>query len=304
MHLQHLLWGLAQMAQDRTFIGRIMHSHVLVNFAQSMLRRNDPNHDEADFNTFGVDFFNYMSFCIGRRLALNIITMAEQYHTLWSRIKPPPPEAVVIEGERIRFEDQVLVLQLLPILYVIKSTVCRESRAECIDGYIIKLFNISCGRTIRLVYAVRDLLRKLDPDFVAHLATKSIQAVLALKDTMHRARAIMVLQALIYTLKGLEMPGSGWNGKEVQEQQRKLEEEERAHRVEALLRSEQLLAAILTGMYTLIKSYRVTWKECIESTVLVSFMLELLSHPNLSTRVSEKEGTKGINRNSFDNLNY
>lgn len=269
-----------------------------------MLRRNDPNHDEADFNTFGVDFFNYMSFCIGRRLALNIITMAEQYHTLWSRIKPPPPEAVVIEGERIRFEDQVLVLQLLPILYVIKSTVCRESRAECIDGYIIKLFNISCGRTIRLVYAVRDLLRKLDPDFVAHLATKSIQAVLALKDTMHRARAIMVLQALIYTLKGLEMPGSGWNGKEVQEQQRKLEEEERAHRVEALLRSEQLLAAILTGMYTLIKSYRVTWKECIESTVLVSFMLELLSHPNLSTRVSEKEGTKGINRNSFDNLNY
>lgn len=265
LNVQHFLWGLADLAHDHTFIGRLMQGHVLINFTQSMLRRSEPDHDEADFNSFGVNFFNYMSFCVMRRSSTNIITMAEQYHGLWSRVQPPPPDEVVIEGERIRFEDQVVILQILPIIYVIRSGLRRECRATtdpCIDGYIIKLFNISCARTVRLVYAFRDLLGQLDTDHVAHVATKSIQAVLALKETMHRARAVLVLQALVYTLKPQLMD-----------------------EVDTLLRCPQLLSAILTGLHTLIQSYRITWKECIESTALVAFMLELLANPNLSTRV-------------------
>lgn len=279
MNVEHFLWGLADLAQDHTFIGRLMHGHVLINFTQSMLRRSEPNHDEADFNNFGVSFFNYMSFCVMRRSSMNIITMAEQYHSLWSRIQPPPPDEVVIEGERIRFEDQVIILQILPIIYVIRSGRCRsESRGNedgsgCMDSYIIKIFNISCARTIRLVYSFRDLLGKLDKYYVAHLATKSIQAVLAIKETMHRARAVLVLQALVYTL-----------------QPQPTEE------VDKLLRSPQLLSAILTGLHTLIKCYRITWKECIESTALVSFMLELLNNPNLETRVSQVESWRNKER--------
>lgn len=240
-----------------------MHGHVLINFTMSMLRRIEPNHDEADFNAFGVNFFNYMSFCVMRRSGMNIITMAEQYHSLWSRVQPPAPDEVVMEGERIRFEDQVIILQILPIIYMIRSGMNRESPKDTIDAYVIKLFKISCERTIRLVYSFRAMLHQLDRDYVAQLATKSIQAVLAHKETMHRARAVLVLQALVYTLQP-----------------------QLTHHVELLLRSPQLISAILTGLHTLIKYYRITWKECIESTALVSFMLELLSNPNLSTRVS------------------
>lgn len=262
-NIQHFLWGLADLAQDHTFIGRLMHGHVLLNFTQSMLRRSQPNHEEADFNNFGVNFFNYMSFCVMRRSGMNILTMAEQYHSLWSKIQPPPPVEVVIEGERICFEDQVVVLQILPIIYVTKSCPNRESRRDHMDSYIIKLFNISCGRTIRLIYSLRTMMDQLDRDYVAHLATKAIQAVMSLKDTMHRARAILVLQSLVYALQ----PQMDFN-------------------MEPLLKSPQFISAILTGIHTLIKCYRITWKECIESTKLVAIMLELLSHPNLSTRVS------------------
>lgn len=263
LKLQHFLWGLADLAQDHAFIGRLMHGHVLINFTQSMLRRHEPNHDEADFNNFGVNFFNYMSFCIMRRSGMNIITMAEQYHSLWSRIQPPPPDEVVIEGERIRFEDQVIIMQIMPIIYVIRASGMKcESPKEQMDSYIIKLFNISCARTIRLVYSFRAMLAQLDPDYVAHLATKSIQAVLGLKETMHRARAVLVLQAMLYTLQPVL-----------------------SKRMDLLFCTPQLLSAILTGLHTLIKCYRITWKECIESTALVAFMLELLSNPNLSTRV-------------------
>lgn len=261
LNVQHFLWGLADLAQDHTFIGKLVHGHLLINFTQSMLRRCDPNHDDADFNNFGVNFFNYMAFCVMRRSGMNIITMAEQYHRLWSRIQPPHPEEVVIEGERIRFEDQVIVVQILPIVYVIRSGISRESR-ENMDGYIIKMFNISCARTIRLLYSFRAMLQQMDRDYVAHLATKSIQAVLALKDTMRREMAVLVLQALVFTMQ----PDLNVN-------------------IELLVsRSPQLVSAIFTGLHTLIKCYRITWKECIESTALVSFMLELLTNANLSTR--------------------
>lgn len=269
MNIQHFLWGLASKALDHTsFIGKLMNGHVLVNFLQSMLRRSEPNHDDADFDKFGVDFFNYIRFAVNRRRSMTIIAMAEQYHSLWSRVQPPPPGEVVMEGERVKFEDQVIILQIMPIIFVIKSEINRKSHDEAWDSYVIKLFNISSARTVRMIYSFRDLLCSLGKDEVAHVATKSIQAVLANKDVMHRARAVLVLQTLVYTLQGMELTFNA-----------------QGSNCDFLLKYPQLMSAILTGMHTLIKSYRITWKECIESTVLVSFMLELLSNQNLSTRV-------------------
>lgn len=269
INIQHFLWGLASLAHDSSFIGKLMNGHVLVNFLQSMLRRTEPNHDEADFDKFGVDFFNYMRFAVNRRRVMAIINMAEKYHSLWSRVQPPPPSEVVMEGERVKFEDQVIILQIMPIIFVIRTEINRKSHGEeAWDSYVIKLFNISSARTIRMIYSFRDLLCSLGKDEVAHVATKSIQSVLANKDVMHRTRAVLVLQTLVYTLQGMELTCSTQGSNS-----------------EFLLKYPQLMSAILTGMHTLIKSYRITWKECIESTVLVCFMLELLSNQNLSTRV-------------------
>lgn len=279
MNLEHFLWGLADISHNSIFISAIMRSHILINFTRAVLRRKEPDHTPGDFGKFGVDYFNYMNFCIARRSSINIIIMAELYHRIWNQVTPPAPKEVVMEGEHIKFEDQLVILQILPILYIVKSGTTHESQAECLDSYIIKLFNICCERTIRLCYSFRDLLHSCSDEAIASLATKSIQTLVGMKDTMNRERAVLVLQALVYTLQESE-PGLGPK-----------------KNIDLLLDTPNLLSAILTGMHSLIKFYKITWKECIESTVLVNFMLDLLSNPNISVRVRQLPCTKSIRTN-------
>lgn len=202
-----------------------------------------------------------MNFSITRRCSRNILMMAELNQMLWYTLGS--------RARMIKFEDQLIILHVIPILYVIKSR--KPGETECLDNYIMKLFNISCEHTTRLCYAFRDLLMTMDQN-VSELACLSIQGVLAMKNTLHRDRAVIIFQALVYTLKEFAPDGCFFAVPVTQTHS-------------DLLNSPNLLSAILNGLYSLIKNYHITWKECIESTTMVNFMLALLGNPNLPPRV-------------------
>lgn len=264
------LWRLTDMTQDETFFKNIMRALVLLNFVEFADKLSDTTATTYNHNQFGLHFFNHMKFCLLHRSALALLSMAKLYHSLWISLGTRAPEEIELENNKIKFENQIIIMQLNPILFCISHQRKSPTDAELFDTYIMKLFDISTDHTLRVCYALRDLLTK-NKSIVSDVATKSIQGILAMKNQLHRDRAVYVFQALSYSLKEfayqLEPTGSVVN-------------------TDKLLEMPNLLSAILTGLHAMVKEYRITWKESIESVCLLNFMLLLLNKPNLSTRVS------------------
>ncbi|XP_055677021.1 uncharacterized protein LOC129786200 [Lutzomyia longipalpis] len=268
--LEGSLWRLASVTHNHRFLGKLMRIFVLLNFAQVQVRRSEHGHDEENFNEFGMRFFNCMNFCITRRSGSNILMMTELSHMLWKSLNPAPPIEVAMENQKIQFEDQFIVLQIMPVIFKIRK---RREDTACLDQYIMKLLNVSSEHTIRLCYAFRDLMLTVESETVTDFACKSIQSILGMKEVLTRERAVIVFQALIYCLYSEEPDVNGCNL-----------DRPNIISTELLVKSPNLLSYVLTGLHGLVKEYKITWKECLESTIVINFMLALLEDPNLSSR--------------------
>ncbi|GAB0095115.1 uncharacterized protein DMENIID0001_104570 [Sergentomyia squamirostris] len=268
--LEGCLWRLANVTHDNRFLGKLMRLFVLTNFAQVQVRRSEQGHDDENFNEFGINFFNCMNFCISRRCGNNVLMMAELSHLLWKSLNPPPPIEVAMENQKIQFEDQFIILQIMPMIVKIRS---RHEKTFCLDMYIMKILNVSSEHTIRLCYAFRDLMLSVDSETVTDFACRSIQSILGMKEVLTRDRAVIVFQALVYCLHSVE-PNKGEGAAD----------QPNIISTDLLVKSPNLLSFVLTGLHGLVKEYKITWKECLESTCLINFMLALLEDTNLSSR--------------------
>lgn len=262
-------WRIADRSYDSQFLEILMKVFTVHNFSRII---NSSDESSKDLSHFTLRFFNYMHFLINRRCGLNMIKAVEFYHLIWLKLKSKLPKHILKEDEDVQIENQFIMLQIVPILYFIRKD--PQKLIECLDNYVIKMFNISSEHTTKVCYAFRDLL---NTDYRADdIASKSIQGIISLKSDMNRDRAVMVFQALMYSLKGYAPEA--------------LNIDRPCNSVpldtDCLAQSPQHLSAILAGLHILVEHYNITWKECIESTVLINFMLALLNNPNLTTRVS------------------
>lgn len=269
IHFQTVLWRLTDMTKDQLFFRNIMRALVLINVAEFTDKLSDNSATTLTHNQFGLNFFNQMKFCLVHRSPLTLLACAQQYHLLWASLGNRVPEEIELESNKIKFENQIIVLQMMPILICIKKEKKQEGvTAELFDNYIMKCFDISIDHTLRVCYSLRELTLT-NRAIISDVAIKSIQGILAMKSVLHRDRAIIVFQAMCYSLKDFATKVNTDN----------------------LIEMPNLLSAILTGLHAMVKEYRITWKESIETVCLMSFILLLLNKPNLSTRVSDFQKT-------------
>lgn len=232
--------------------------------------QSDTKATDLAFDVHTIHFYNLMMFCMNRRIFKNVNMITEMHHQLWYKLGDRAPKEIVLENHDLKYGDQVIMIQTLPIIYVIKS----RYNAGYINDLCTKMFNMSCEHTIRLLYQYRDGLANESFEFIADLAANSIQKILALKKVLNRDRATLAFQILIFILKGyVDDPEHGGKDK-------------RMCNTQLVLRAPNLLSALLIGLNEMIKNYNFTWNECIESTAIVSLLLVLLDNPNLSARVS------------------
>ncbi len=259
---------LTDMTKNEMFFKKIMHTHVYLAFAQLTDKLVENSATSLDYNVFGLHFFNIMNSCINFKSAVSVLSTAKLYHVLWIALGKRVPEEIQLENHKIKFENQIIVLQLLPILSVIQK---RTVQTELFDAYIMKLFDISTEHTMRVCYSFRELLLR-NKKMVPEVATKSIQGILLMTKHLHRDRAVFVFQALTYTLKDFSVEP--------------LTDDKIDMNTDKLIEMPNLLSAILTGLYEMVKKYRITWKESLESACLLNFMISMLNKPNLPSRVS------------------
>lgn len=271
------MWRLTDMTKDENFFRHIYTVLIYLNFLEYVDGLDDKDNQSLNENQFGLHFFNQMKYCLLQKNAMTILSCANQYHHIWTSLADRLPESIVLEGNLISFENQIISLQITPILFSIATHAKDPEESELFDAYIMKLFDISTDHTLRVCYGFRDLLIK-NRSKISTVSCKSIQGIMAMKN-LHRDRAVFVFQALCYSLKDFaynirprdEVPVT-------------------PHSSDRLIESQHLVLEILLGLHKLISVYNITWKESIESMCVLRFMMVLLSKPSLTNRVRSSSG--------------
>jgi BRCA1-associated ATM activator 1 len=253
---ENKIWLVIDVVQNNyDFITILMRGLNISNFARlsSMdIPSTDTSAIDLPFDVHTIHFYNLMIFAINRRVFKNVTMIAEMHHQLWHKLGDRAPKEIVLENHDLKYGDQVIMIQTLPIIYIIKSRY--NCNSEYINELCNKMFNMSCEHTIRILYQYRDGLMHENFDFIAELAAHSIQKIISLKKFLNRDRATLAFQILIYVLKGyVEEPEQNGSDKKMCNTQ-------------LVLQAPNLLSALLIGLNEMIKNYKFTWKECIEST--------------------------------------
>ncbi|XP_052863772.1 uncharacterized protein LOC128270412, partial [Anopheles cruzii] len=250
------LWKFTDTMHDHTFLAKIWQTHIFANCARLCTTEIPPDDplDAVDltFDRYTINFLNYVNFSIRRGNVQNVMLMAETHHALWRILGDRAPEEVVLKNQSIRFGDQILLLQLFPVLYEMQCLASKEL-PDYIEKFCTKLYDIACEFTVRLIYACRDIFQAYNLN-VTELACKSIQGIVT-THKLPRHRAVIAFQAFVYLLKeflpGMCCPSTKGAGDPV----------DGSAKVDLILSKPNLLSAIINGLITLIESYSITWKD-------------------------------------------
>lgn len=222
----------------------------------------------SNYELFTSKYYNIMRFAIQRQSFGNILTIADMHHKLWNKL------GVHKQNKTMNFKisHQVITMQTLPLVQMIKSKLNQTNHFMCeISTDVLKK---NSEETIRLLYQYRDCLDCLNTEVLTELAVKSIQSTSSLKETSDRDSIILTIKILIYALAGYidEPCNENFNRPTVN--------------VQLLEKSETFLSALLIGLGDFINDFKISWKECVESTSIVRFSLALLNCKTLDSKVS------------------
>lgn len=291
-NLELTIWKLVEMTQNRFFLRKILHTLVSFNYAVLVQEQWDKGQIEPEkFDRFGLNFFNIMKLCVQRSAILTLIKLAELYHVLWKKLGSRAPPEILIETERVKFENQLITFHLLPVLVILRSR--DRGGEELFDNYLMKIFEVSCEHTLRICYSLRDVILPAEGTSfaaIADMAYKSIHGILSMQNILEREQAVIVFQAIMYALKEFI------SNSNASENRNRSNEVRVVHPswcniwmgAEFITAIPNVLYACLIGLQNLIKRYRISWKESIETICVVNTVAILLENPNLTERVSMK----------------
>ncbi|KAI8129654.1 hypothetical protein FF38_13103 [Lucilia cuprina] len=283
-NLELTIWKLIEMTQNRFFLYKILHTLASFNYAVLVQDQWDKGQIAPEkFTRFGLNFFNSMKFCVQRSEILNLIKLAELNHMLWKKLGKRAPPEIWIETELVKFENQLITFHLLPVLVILRS---REREEELFDNYLMKIFEVSCEHTLRICYSFRDIILPSEGTSlaaIADLAYKSIHGILSMQNILEREPAVMVFQAIIYALKEFIANTNTYEKNNCPMEGRVVPSWCKIWMgAEFIVAIPNVLYACLIGLQSLIKRYRISWKESIESTCVVNTVAVILENPNLT----------------------
>lgn len=109
------------------------------------------------FEKFTINFYNTIYFCTERMNPRAALFLASYITRRWSTVNDLQIDESM-DHSKLKFLDQVLMIQLCPILFVIKER-AQTNNTEYLDQFCMKLFYMSCEHTTRHLYAVAEVLR-------------------------------------------------------------------------------------------------------------------------------------------------
>ncbi|XP_017142330.1 uncharacterized protein LOC108155781 [Drosophila miranda] len=295
------IWKLIDMTHNPYFMEKIfttLSSYYFALLTHEKLLNPDVTEPPEQFTDFGLSFFNLMKFFITRRDGVGFVKMAELNHILWKKLGARAPKEIIIQHERVTFENQLILFHMLPLLFSMKYAqrqADEASRTELFDAYVLKLMEMSCEQTFRMCYSMRDAF--FTPEGVAgglftpELANKCIHSILSLEHVLDREQAITVCQALLYVLR--EVVALSALGNSGQDDCHSVSSAGSAGSIyrdlyprgtELVVNDPKVLHSVMVGLRTLIERFKITWKESVETIGLVNCLAFVLENTNMDAR--------------------
>ncbi|XP_060647725.1 uncharacterized protein LOC132785590 [Drosophila nasuta] len=296
-NLELNIWKLVEMTHNTYFTEKMLNTLCSYHFAllvHEKILNPECAEPPEQFTEFGLSFFNLMKFCIQRCDGVNFVKMAELHHILWKKLGKRAPKEIIIQDERVTFENQLICFHMLPLLFSMKFAMkmADESKSELFDTYIMKLLVMSCEQTLRLCYSMRDAF--ITPEghanislFTPELARKSVHSILSLEHILDREQAITVCQALLYALREVvalsdaskPMDPEDCHGASTSNNYYEIY----PRGAEAIVNDPKVLHSVIVGLRTLIERFKITWKESVETIGLVNCLAYVLENCNMDS---------------------
>ncbi|XP_063705871.1 uncharacterized protein LOC134834965 [Culicoides brevitarsis] len=271
--LDKKLWSSTLFCINRDYQVKLLRVATYANFVQYGYMRipeTDTTLKPMDLREFYVNFYNFIGYCIQYRDPNLILMLMELTNHLCYNMQEKSP-ADIITKNNLTFGDQVLILQLLPVLFKIKKFQCTKSK--CMEEFCEKFFSTVCEQTVRHMYALRDVINQTSV-CIGVVAVKSVKGLISMSNYLSRSRGILAFQGLIYILKEY-VPDTETktlpNG---------------FKKTDLVLECSNLLSIIFSGLHTFVQKFNISWTDCMESTSIVDLSLSLLNNPSLSGRLS------------------
>lgn len=286
------MWKLTSMTHDHEFLKEILTTQVHISFAILVIEGTPvpTNEVSLDINEFAVRFFNVLRFCIIRKSALTVLSLAKLNLVLWKLLGASAPIELKLDNQRCNFELQTSITLVMPILFVIHKDNGERQIEECLDAYIMKLFAVTSEHTMRLCYSFRDLLNEFEnKSTIRDLAYKSLQTMLSMKNMFSKEAAVIIFQAMMHALKEFTPDICRQNftnpvfGEPSTSTASGVSND--ALKADLILNNANLLSALLSGIHIIVQDFNIKWTESVESIGVLFYMIMLLKNPNLTPKV-------------------
>ncbi|KAG5344471.1 BRAT1 protein, partial [Acromyrmex heyeri] len=195
--------------------------------------------------------------------------------------------------EQHKFEHQAIAIMIIPLCVCIKKN---HLNHDLFDMFINKIFDVTCVPVQRLLYNMRDVIRKSDLP-MEQICKVSIDLLLEISDIMDRDVAVITFQALSHVLKSYmpDMWGCGQarnctsdvNSTSPSEHPRKLLYKSILDG-DPIVDSPILLASLLDGLAVMTEKFKLKWQECVETICMLSLAQEILNHPGILPTICVK----------------
>lgn len=267
------LWKLTEMTHDHAFFDKITQCIIYVSFSLLMdiLNENPTPNDssKSGYDVFGLTFLNICRISIERNQHEAMLSGARLYYILWKSIGDRTPEEIPLGGQMTKFENQIILFQILPLVNIMHLS--DNCYPDLLDDYIMKLFNISTEHTAKICYAFKNSIKDGNVEIFT-LSTKSIRGILSIIQLLDRELAVIVFQALCHIIKGIKKENATTSA---------------SGEIPWLMTRPNFMSSVLTALYSIVKNFRITWKDSYESVGLLNCMLYCIENPNLTPRVRE-----------------
>ncbi|XP_047107452.1 uncharacterized protein LOC124776482 [Schistocerca piceifrons] len=264
--LETVAWSLLNGSLDNIFVAQVSRFLALLYFVLFKYKASSSGHITLEHvKEIDASIVNLLSALFAKGFVRNALKIIVQSHFQWHefiKIIQIDPEA-----RKHEFENQLLALQVGPILAILSSTTISH---EYFDEFCTKLTGLMHQETVRAVYAIKKMLRdQPNSHEVAHMAVLSI---LQIKDVMDKDKAVVVFQVLMYSLKEFMPPSvQCLPGYTIDSYDFPIEYPE-------------LLSTVLEALMMLITNFHIVWSQSVESICIFTFLSILLQNPNLSCR--------------------
>ncbi|XP_063703720.1 uncharacterized protein LOC134833353 [Culicoides brevitarsis] len=269
MRIENKTWKLRDISLLDDFSIRLGHIAAIANFCRYTCMKipaRDTTTKPLTLEKFCINFYNFINYACDRQSAETMVNVTDVTTRLWYKAGPRRPTHEIISTHKLKFGDQLLVVQLMPMLYLIR-TEAPEFDPDYIDEFCNEFFFMCCEQTVRHLYAMKEILH-LNRKNTTDLACRSISRITSSGVVIDKPRALLALR---YFLKSLiEFLPKDFD----------IVQNSTAY---LSFDSPTFLLAILTGVNSLIKTYDITCTD-LPSTNLHKIGLYLLCVCGLNTQ--------------------